>query len=65
MNIYAVLLTIQSLMYEPDLDHPLCPELANLWKTNSFEAKRLAKEYTRLHAFDAWNYLDQRKDTRG
>ena len=46
----SVLLSIQSLMAEPNPDDPLNNEAAAEWKSNKKNAEAKAKEYTKLYA---------------
>lgn len=50
LNITKVLLSICSLLDEPNPDDPLMPEIAQLFKSNKAEFNRLAREYTIKHA---------------
>ena len=46
----SVLLSIQSLMAEPNPDDPLNNEAAAEWKSNRKSAENKAKEFTKLYA---------------
>ena len=46
----SVLLSIQSLLSEPNPDDPLNNEAAHQWKTNKGHAEALAKEWTMKYA---------------
>jgi ubiquitin-protein ligase len=50
LTISKVLLSICSLMDEPNPNDPLVPEIAHLYKTNKTEHNRLAKQYTLQYA---------------
>ena len=50
LNITKVLLSICSLLDEPNPDDPLVPEIAQLFKSNKAEFTRLAREHTIKHA---------------
>lgn len=50
LNITKVLLSICSLLDEPNPDDPLVPEIAQLFKSNKAEFNRLAREHTIKHA---------------
>jgi ubiquitin-conjugating enzyme E2 D/E len=50
LNITKVLLSICSLLDEPNPDDPLMPEIAQLFKTNKAEFTRIAREHTIKHA---------------
>jgi ubiquitin-conjugating enzyme E2 D/E len=50
LNITKVLLSICSLLDEPNPDDPLMPEIAQLFKTNKAEFTRLAREHTLKYA---------------
>jgi len=50
LNITKVLLSICSLLDEPNPDDPLMPEIAQLFKSNKAEFNRLAREHTIKHA---------------
>lgn len=46
----SVLLSIQSLLAEPNPDDPLNNEAANHWKTNKKSAEAKASEWTKKYA---------------
>ena len=50
LNITKVLLSICSLMADPNPSDPLVPEIARLYISNRSEFNRLAKEYTLKYA---------------
>ena len=50
LNITKVLLSICSLLDEPNPDDPLVPDIAQLFKSNKAEFTRLAREHTIKHA---------------
>ncbi|CEO97900.1 hypothetical protein PBRA_006014 [Plasmodiophora brassicae] len=50
LTISKVLLSICSLLTDPNPDDPLVPEIANLFKTNRKEHDRIAAEWTRKYA---------------
>jgi len=50
LNITKVLLSICSLLDEPNPDDPLMPEIAQLFKSNKAEFTRIAREHTIKHA---------------
>lgn len=50
LTISKVLLSICSLLTDPNPDDPLVPEIAKLFKTNKAKYEQQAKEYTRQHA---------------
>jgi len=50
LNITKVLLSICSLLDEPNPDDPLMPEIAQLFKSNKAEFTRLAREHTIKYA---------------
>jgi ubiquitin-conjugating enzyme E2 D/E len=50
LNITKVLLSICSLLDEPNPDDPLMPEIAQLFKSNKAEFTRLAREHTLKYA---------------
>ena len=50
LQIKSVLLSIQSLLSEPNPDDPLNNEAADHWKTKKVEAELKAKEYTKKYA---------------
>ena len=50
LNITKVLLSICSLLDEPNPDDPLMPEIAQLFKSNKTEFNRLAREHTIKYA---------------
>ena len=47
LTISKVLLSICSLLNDPNPDDPLVPEIAHLYKTNRAEYEKTAKEWTR------------------
>ena len=50
LNINKLLLSILSLLDDPNPDDPLQPEIANIYKTNITEYKRLAKQWVEYYA---------------
>jgi ubiquitin-conjugating enzyme E2 D/E len=50
LNTIKVLLSICSLLADPNPNDPLVPEIAQLYKTNKPEFNRRAKEYTQKYA---------------
>lgn len=50
LNITKVLLSICSLLDEPNPDDPLVPDIAQLFKSNKAEFTRLAREHTIKYA---------------
>jgi ubiquitin-conjugating enzyme E2 D/E len=50
LNITKVLLSICSLLDEPNPDDPLMPEIAQLFKSNKTEFNRIAREHTIQYA---------------
>ena len=50
LNITKVLLSICSLLDEPNPDDPLMPEIAQLFKSNKAEFTRIAREHTIKYA---------------
>jgi ubiquitin-conjugating enzyme E2 N len=46
LQIKSVLLSIQSLLSEPNPDDPLNNEAANEWKTNKKQAEKKAQDWT-------------------
>ena len=50
LSITKVLLSICSLLSDPNPDDPLAPEIANIYKTNKEEFNRIAREYTIKYA---------------
>jgi len=50
LTVSKVLLSISSLMSEPNPDDPLVPEIANLFTKNRVKHDENAKEYTLQHA---------------
>ena len=56
----SVLLSIQSLLAEPNPDDPLNNEAAAEWKSNKKAAENKAKEYVKLYAkwsVQTWTYI--------
>jgi ubiquitin-conjugating enzyme E2 D/E len=50
LTISKVLLSIQSLLTDPNPDDPLVPEIANIYKTNRAEYEMRAREWTMTYA---------------
>lgn len=50
LSIQKVILSVSSLMSEPNPDDPLHGEAARLYKTNRSEYNTIAKEWTKKHA---------------
>ena len=50
LQMKSVLLSIQSLMAEPNPDDPLNNEAAAEWKSNRKGAENKAREFTKLYA---------------
>ncbi len=50
LTISKVLLSICSLLTDPNPDDPLVPEIAHLYKTNKAEYEKTAREWTRKYA---------------
>jgi ubiquitin-conjugating enzyme E2 D/E len=50
LTISKVLLSICSLLTDPNPDDPLVPEIAHLFKTNKGEYEKTAREWTRKYA---------------
>jgi len=50
LNIQKVLLSLCSLLSDPNPDDPLVPSIAQIYKSNKTEFNRLAKEYTIKYA---------------
>ena len=50
LSITKVLLSICSLLSDPNPDDPLAPDIANLYKSNKEEFNRVAREYTVKYA---------------
>jgi ubiquitin-conjugating enzyme E2 N len=50
LNIRTTLLSIQSLLCEPNPEDPLDTQVANHWKQNKADAEATAREWTRVHA---------------
>ena len=50
MIFFAVLLSICSLLTDPNPDDPLVPEIARIYKTDRGKYNELAKEWTRKYA---------------
>ena len=50
LSVTKVLLSICSLLDEPNPDDPLVPEIAHLFKSNRAEFNRLAREHTLKYA---------------
>merc|ERR1711902_299440 len=50
LTISKVLLSISSLLCDPNPDDPLVPEIARIFKTNKAKYTELAREWTRKYA---------------
>eukprot|EP01091_Cochliopodium_minus_P012962 TRINITY_DN4058_c0_g2_i2.p1 TRINITY_DN4058_c0_g2~~TRINITY_DN4058_c0_g2_i2.p1 ORF type:complete len:105 (-),score=28.70 TRINITY_DN4058_c0_g2_i2:45-359(-) len=50
LQVEKVLLSIQSLLSEPNPDDPLANDVAEQWKKNLVQAKKTATEWTKLYA---------------
>ena len=50
MTISTVLHSICSLLYDPNPDDPLVPEIARIFKADKEKYSKLAREWTRKHA---------------
>jgi ubiquitin-conjugating enzyme E2 D/E len=50
LTIGKVLLSISSLLTDPNPRDPLVPEIARLYETNRAEFERIAREYTQMYA---------------
>ncbi len=50
LTISKVLLSICSLLCDPNPDDPLVPEIAHLYKTNKVEYEKNAREWTRKYS---------------
>lgn len=48
--VFSVLLSICSLLCDPNPDDPLVPEIARLYKTDREKYNELAREWTRKYA---------------
>ncbi|KAG8922105.1 Ubiquitin-conjugating enzyme E2 4 [Tulasnella sp. 417] len=47
MTMSTVLVAISTLLIDPNLDDPLVPDIANLYKTNKAKFEATAREWTR------------------
>ena len=47
---FLVLLSISSLLTDPNPDDPLVPEIANIYKTDKARYEGTAREWTRKYA---------------
>lgn len=52
LTVSKVLLSILSLLTDPNPDDPLVPEIANIYKTNRDVYEANAREWTMMHAMD-------------
>ncbi|KAH0787301.1 putative ubiquitin-conjugating enzyme E2 N [Histomonas meleagridis] len=50
LNISTILLSIQSLLCEPNPDDPLDTQIAEHWKTNKADAENTARQWTERYA---------------
>ena len=50
LTISKILLSISSLLTDPNPDDPLVPEIANVLKTNKKQFEETAREWTRMYA---------------
>jgi len=53
----AVLLSICSMLTDPNPDDPLVPEIAKMYKTDRSRYNQLAKEWTSKYAMWSWNVI--------
>ena len=58
LQIKSVLLSIQSLLSEPNPDDPLNNEAANEWKSNKKQAEKKAQDWTVKYAKGWWVLID-------
>jgi ubiquitin-conjugating enzyme E2 D/E len=49
-NLFAVLLSICSMLTDPNPDDPLVPEIAHVYKTDRAKYEQTAREWTRKYA---------------
>lgn len=50
LTVSRVLLSISSLLADPNPDDPLVPDIANLYKTNRQKYEEMARQWTEVHA---------------
>ncbi|XP_065632947.1 ubiquitin-conjugating enzyme E2 11 isoform X1 [Quercus suber] len=50
LSISAVLLSIKSLLADPNIDNPLVPEIAHLYKTDRPKYEAIARSWTQKYA---------------
>ncbi|KAJ8642293.1 hypothetical protein MRB53_018987 [Persea americana] len=50
LTISKVLLSICSLLTDPNVDDPLVPEIAHMWKTDRFKYESTARSWTQKYA---------------
>ena len=50
LTVSKVLLSVISMLTDPNPDDPLMPDIANQYKTNRAEYENTAKEWTELYA---------------
>lgn len=50
LSIFKVILSISSLIVDPNPNDPLSPDVANIYKTNREYYNKIAKEWTKLYA---------------
>lgn len=50
LNIFSVLLSICSLLNDPNPDDPLVPDIARTYKTDRHKYNEIAKEWTEKYA---------------
>lgn len=59
LTISKVLLSICSLLCDPNPDDPLVPEIARIYKTDRDKYNELAREWTRKYAMWCWHHTIQ------
>jgi ubiquitin-conjugating enzyme E2 D/E len=62
LTISKVLLSILSLLTDPNPDDPLVPEIASLYKTNRAAYEMNAREHTIMYAMEMSDDEDDSKD---
>lgn len=53
---FSVLLSICSLLCDPNPDDPLVPDIARIYKTDKSKYNELAKEWTKKYAMWQWHF---------
>ena len=53
ISVSQILIAIQNLLINPNIDHPLEPDIAKLYKDDKGAYEKTAKEWTKKHAINS------------